>query len=170
MNYVIFQTKWGYFGIVGSDNNICRTFLPVTEPDLIKVCFLKEFPEATFDKNLFKNLQKQIIAYFEDKIVDFNTKNTVFLNNFGKFPNSILKTCQKIKYGQTITYKELAQKAGYTNASRAVGNVLAKNPIPLIIPCHRIIRSDGKMGGFTAPGGTNLKKRLIQHENHIIKP
>ncbi len=167
MKYVIFQTQWGYFGLLGTDEVLSRTFLPVSEPDLITSSFLKEFPEAAFDRNLHKNLQKQIIDYFDGKIVDFNTDNAVFPDNFEKFAKSILSTCLKIKYGQTATYKELAQKAGYPKASRAVGNVLSKNPIPLVIPCHRIIRSDGKMGGFTAPGGINLKKRLIQHEKHF---
>ena len=113
MKYVIFQTKWGYFGLLGTDEVLSRTFLPVSEPDLIKACFLKEFPEAAFDRNLHKNLQKQIKAYFEGKIVDFNTDNAVFLDGLGKFSKSILTTCQKIKYGQTTTYKDLAQKAGY---------------------------------------------------------
>ena len=166
MNYVIFQTKWGHFGLAGSDNELCRSFLPVLEPELIETCFLDEFPDAKLDKNLFPNLQKQINAYFEGEYVVFNTDNEVILNGFGDFAKKILNTCQKIKFGQTTTYKELAQKAGYRQASRAVGNVLARNPIPLIIPCHRIIRSDGKLGGFTAPGGTNLKKRLLQHEKH----
>ena len=169
MNYVIFKTKWGYFGLAGFDNNLCRTFLPVAEPDLIKACFLREFPSAKLDKTLFPSLQKQIIAYFEGENIVFNADNTVLLNGFGDFAKDILKTCQKIRFGQTTTYKELAQKAGYPQASRAVGSALAKNPIPLIIPCHRIIRSDGKMGGFTAPGGINLKKRLLQHENLILK-
>ncbi len=167
MKYIIFQTKWGYFGLLGTDAVLRRSFLPVSNPDLIKSSFLKEFPEAVLDRNLHKNLQKQIIDYFDGKIVVFDTDIAVFPDNFGDFSKNILSTCKKIKFGQTITYKDLAQKAGYPNASRAVGNVLSKNPIPLIIPCHRIIRSDGKMGGFTAPGGTNLKKRLIQHEKHF---
>ncbi|MBN2591768.1 MAG: methylated-DNA--[protein]-cysteine S-methyltransferase [Sedimentisphaerales bacterium] len=169
MNYVIFKTKWGHFGLAGTEQGLCRTFLPVAEPDLIKACFLREFPQAKFDKNLFQNLQKQIIAYFEGENVVFNTDNAVFLNGYSEFAKSILNTCQKIKFGQTATYKELAQKAGYPQASRAVGNVLARNPIPLIIPCHRIIQSDGKLGGFTAIGGKNLKKRLLKHEANTLK-
>jgi len=164
MKYVIFPTKWGYFGLAGIETNLCRTFLPVSNPDIIKTCFMKEFPDSEFDNNLLKTLQKQVVTYFEGKNVVFNIDNAVFPGNFSKFTKRILTTCQKIKYGHTTTYLELAQKAGYPNASRAVGSALAKNPIPLIIPCHRIIRCDGKMGGFTAPGGTTLKKRLIEHE------
>jgi O-6-methylguanine DNA methyltransferase len=63
----------------------------------------------------------------------------------------------------------LARKAGYPNAGRAVGNVLAKNPLPLIIPCHRVIRSDGKLGGFSAPSGKKLKKRLLVQEKKVFK-
>lgn len=164
MKFVIFQTKWGWFGLVGIEQAICRTFLPVSDSDLIKSCFLKEFPEAKCNKNLFKNLQNQIIAYFEGKIVDFNTDIPVLLNGTRDFSHKILSACRDITYGKTITYADLAQKAGFPNAGRAVGNALGKNPIPLIIPCHRVIRSDGKLGGFSAIGGTILKKRLLQLE------
>lgn len=169
MKFVIFQTKWGYFGLAGTGKILCRKFLPVSEPDLIKSRFFKEFPQAEFDKNLYINLQKQIIAYFDGKIVDFNTDIPVLLNGFSEFSKHILSECRNIKYGQISTYKDLALKAAYPVSSRAVGNALAKNPLPLIIPCHRIIRSDGKLGGFTAPGGTIMKEKLLKHEEIIIK-
>ncbi|MBN1972419.1 MAG: methylated-DNA--[protein]-cysteine S-methyltransferase [Sedimentisphaerales bacterium] len=168
MKFVIFQTKWGWFGLAGTETAICRTFLPVKDSDLIKSCFLKEFPDAKCNKNLFKNLQNLIIAYFEGKNVDFNTDVPVFLNAFGDFSKRILIECRNIKSGQTITYADLAEKAGYPKAGRAVGNALAKNPIPLIIPCHRVIRADGKLGGFSATGGKTLKKRLLLLEKHTL--
>lgn len=168
MKYVIFSTKWGYFGLAGIEKAVCRTILPLESFETIKTLLLNEFPEAKPDKNMFKSLQNEIIAYFEGKNVDFNTDIPVFLNGSGEFSHKILNSCRTITYGQTITYADLAQKAHYPNAARAVGNVMAKNPIPLIIPCHRVIRTDGKMGGFSAPGGTNLKKRLLLHEQHTL--
>jgi len=167
MKFVIFQTSWGYFGLVGNESALCRTFLPESKYEVIKSHIIREFPQAQFDKNLFLNLQKQIKSYFDGKNVDFNTDIPVLLNGLGEFSKGILTACRNVRAGQTITYNELAQKAGYPKAGRAAGNALARNPIPLIIPCHRIIRGDGKLGGFSAPGGTILKKRLLQLEKHI---
>jgi len=166
MKYVIFQTKWGHFGLAGKDNNILyRTILPQAESDRIKTILLKDYPDIRFDTNYLKNLQKQIIDYFKGKKIDFNTNISVSFDHFSEFSYKILDTCRNIKYGQVITYADLAQKAKRPKSSRAAGNVLAKNPMPLIIPCHRVIRTDGNLGGFSALGGTKLKKRLLSHEN-----
>ena len=168
MKYIVFQTKWGYFGLTGTEKEIYRSILPLEKAETVKSLLLKEFPDAEFDKNLFKNIQGQIIDYFEGKNVDFSTDIPVFLNGSGQFSHKILNTCRTITYGRTTTYADLAQKVHHPNAARAVGNVMAKNPIPLIIPCHRILRSDGKLGGFSAPGGTNLKKRLLLNEKQTL--
>lgn len=81
------------------------------------------------------------------------------------FETTVLKTIMKIPYGVTWTYKELAEKSGYPNAVRAVGTVCRKNKIPIIIPCHRVIRSDGTYGNYVF--GSDIKKRLIEFEiNH----
>ena len=164
MKYVIFKTNWGYFGLAGNDSAIYRTYLLSQKSEQTKERILKDFTGVKMDKSYFKNLQKQIIAYFQGKNVDFNNEIPIFLDNFTVFSRRILNTCRSIKSGQILTYQDLARKAGYPNAGRAVGNVMAKNPLPLIIPCHRVIRSDGKLGGFTSPGGINLKKRLLLHE------
>jgi len=164
MKYVIFKTNWGYFGIAGNDSAIYRTYLPPQKSDHIKQRLYRDFSDVKMDNSYFKSLQKQIIAYFQGDNIDFKAEIPIFLDNFSMFSRRILITCRRIKLGQITTYADLARKAGYPNAGRAVGNVMAKNPLPLIIPCHRVIRSDGKLGGFTAPGGMNLKKRLLLHE------
>jgi O-6-methylguanine DNA methyltransferase len=63
-----------------------------------------------------------------------------------------------------VSYSQLAGMIGKPRASRAVGSTLARNPIPLIIPCHRVIHSDGSLGNFSAPGGTSTKKKLLELE------
>jgi len=63
----------------------------------------------------------------------------------------------------------LARQAGYPSAARAVGGVMARNRVPILIPCHRVIRSDGSLGGYSAGTGLNWKKWLLQHENDIIE-
>jgi methylated-DNA-[protein]-cysteine S-methyltransferase len=169
IKYVIFETKWGYFGLAGTESAICRTQLPGPEPKKIESRLLKKLPDAQFDDIFFKILQEQIAAYFEGSCVNFSPDIPVVLDGFGSFSREVLTTCRDIEFGQRITYSGLAKKAGRPAASRAVGNALAKNPLPLIIPCHRVLRIDGKMGGFSAPGGISFKKRMLTLEHKALK-
>jgi methylated-DNA-[protein]-cysteine S-methyltransferase len=81
------------------------------------------------------------------------------------FQLRVLKQCRKIPFGRTISYAELAAKAGSPRAARAIGNCMAANPIPLLIPCHRVVRSDGQLGSYSAPGGVGMKRRLLALES-----
>jgi len=168
MKYVIFKTKWGHFGLAGTETALCRTQLPGPERKKIESRLLKNCRDAQFDGTYFKILQKQIAAYFEGSCVNFSPDIPVMLDGFGVFSHKVLIACREIEFGQRITYSGLAKKAGRSSASRAVGNALANNPLPLIIPCHRVLRTDGKMGGFSAPGGIAFKKRMLSLENKAI--
>ena len=88
---------------------------------------------------------------------------------FEPFQAAVLNACRRVKHGKTITYGQLAKEIGKSNAARAVGNALARNPLPLIIPCHRVLAANNKLGGFSAPGGKNLKARLLKHEQHAAE-
>ncbi len=79
------------------------------------------------------------------------------------FRERIWEELLNIEYGELISYRGLSARAGYSNAYRAVGNALAANPLPLLIPCHRVIRTDGNLGGFSA--GTRWKEFLVSLEN-----
>ena len=80
------------------------------------------------------------------------------------FQAKVWRACAKITYGQTVTYAELAARTGRPNAARAVGQAMARNRLPILIPCHRVLRKDGRLGGFSAPGGTSLKRHLLAME------
>ena len=95
-----------------------------------------------------------------------------------KFKNNILKDIKgtdfqilvwkeilKIPFGETRTYKEIAQAIGKPNSSRAVANACGKNPYAPDMPCHRVIRSDGKLGGYSGVGGLKMKEKLLKIEN-----
>ena len=75
----------------------------------------------------------------------------------------------KIPHGQTRSYKQIAINIGHPNSSRAVANACGKNPYPIIIPCHRVICSNGKLGGYSGPGGISEKRRLLKNENNETK-
>ena len=82
-----------------------------------------------------------------------------------EFEIKVWKEIVKIPYGETITYKDLAVAIGKPNSSRAVANACGKNPYPPTIPCHRVIRSDGELGGYSGEGGIKTKKKLLKEES-----
>jgi methylated-DNA-[protein]-cysteine S-methyltransferase len=85
------------------------------------------------------------------------------------FQRQVLQLTSQIPYGSTTTYKELAFRVGKPNAARAVGRVEATNPMPIIIPCHRVLGSDGSLHGYGGPGGIKLKAWLLQLERAGLK-
>lgn len=87
---------------------------------------------------------------------------------FSPFQIRVYKSACSIPWGKTRSYKWVAQRLGNAKSSRAVGQALRKNPFPLIIPCHRVIKKDGTIGGYS--GGKGLKKRLLELERAAIMP
>ena len=86
------------------------------------------------------------------------------LDGVPAFHRAVLAACRRIGYGRTMTYAQLARAAGRPRAVRAAGTAMARNPLPIIIPCHRVVRSDGGLGGYSAPQGVSLKARLLELE------
>ena len=82
-----------------------------------------------------------------------------------EFQRRVIRRCRRIPYGKTATYGQIASAAGSPGAARAVGSCMAANRFPLIVPCHRVVRSGGGIGAFSAPGGTRTKRRLLAMES-----
>jgi methylated-DNA-[protein]-cysteine S-methyltransferase len=89
---------------------------------------------------------------------------SISLDHLGPFARKVVQRCRRIPAGQTMTYAQLAAASGSAKAARAVGNVMASNRFPLIVPCHRVVGSGGGLGGFSAPQGIELKKQLLRSE------
>ncbi len=83
------------------------------------------------------------------------------------FQKMVWTELKKIPFGETRTYKEIAIAIGKPKAARAVANACGKNPYPIIIPCHRVVRSDGTIGGYTGDGGVEKKRQLLRQEDHL---
>jgi methylated-DNA-[protein]-cysteine S-methyltransferase len=90
------------------------------------------------------------------------------LEPYGEFTREVLAACRQIRWGETRTYGELAAICGAPRAARAVGNVMAANRFPLIVPCHRVVAANGRLGGFSAPQGVALKRRLLRLERQPV--
>ena len=110
-----------------------------------------------------KIVVERLQRYAEGEPVDFGDVPINFDTVTG-FQVRVLKACKAISYGQTRTYGELAAMAGAPRAARAVGNCMACNRVPLIIPCHRVVRAGGDIGPYSAAGGSATKRRLLKME------
>lgn len=108
-------------------------------------------------------LQQELNEYFRNGL-DIFTQETSFTTG-SEFDQKVWLALKEIPFGETRTYKWLAEKIGNPNAARAVGQSLGRNPIPIVLPCHRIIESDGSIGGFSA--GADIKRRLLDMEYYI---
>ena len=104
--------------------------------------------------------QKELRSYLRGRSRSFSTPCD--LRGLPAFTHTVLKAATQIPYGHVRSYRWLAQRIGKPRAARAVGNALARNPIPIIIPCHRVVRSNGTLGGYAL--GTALKKRILEME------
>ena len=111
-----------------------------------------------------QKLQQPLVAYAAGKRSELGDL-PLDLENLTAFQRRVLLACRRIPYGQTLTYAQLARRAGAAaGAARAVGQVMARNPVPLLVPCHRVVGSAGALGGFSAPRGVQMKRQLLQLE------
>lgn len=121
----------------------------------------REKPISIKNKHI-RQCVRELDEYFKGKIKKF----TVQLNLNGTvFQKRVWHALQKIPYGVTCSYKDIAHAIGKPNTVRAVGSANGKNPIPIIVPCHRVIAHDGKIGGYS--GGVSKKESLLAHENSL---
>ena len=167
IKYSIFETSWGYFGLAGIEKGLLRTQLPTIDCEKLKSRLLNNVLYSRYDKDFCKSLQLQIKAYFDDGYVDFSREIPVILDGFSEFTREVLTICREIRFGETRSYSQLADLTGRHGSVRAVGGALARNRLPLIIPCHRVIYANGKVGGFSASGGVELKARLLRYEQEL---
>jgi methylated-DNA-[protein]-cysteine S-methyltransferase len=121
-------------------------------------------PEWKLDGWSFLEVVDQLRSYFAGERKKFEIPLVLEGTDFQK---SVWTALQKIPYGETVSYKELAGKVGNCKAVRAVGAANGANPIPIIIPCHRVIGNDGSLTGFG--GGLPIKKRLLELESQQLK-
>ena len=164
-SYTLVATSWGHLAFVCQGTKICRLIMPQADPQAVLKRVKREFPSAQNDKAILPDFQKSLIDYFLGRKVTFDCR--VDVSWASVFSQAVLQACTRIKPGRTISYGDLAQRAHRPGAARAVGSVMAKNPVPLIIPCHRVITTNRTLGGYSSPGGVGLKKRLLEHEAQV---
>jgi len=147
--------------VKNKDAMITRIFLPKSGKKM--KCIIKNaHPDAEPGSiSIVNKICKKLENFLKGKPTDFSFGN-VDLTQLYNFQKKVLLLERQIPYGWVSTYGRLAKKLGRSGAARAVGTALARNPFPIIIPCHRVIKSDGSLGGFG--GGLKLKRQLLEFE------
>ena len=159
--FSVMDTPWGVFGYVVRDQALLKTFLP-TRADSLRQAIRGSLPDAIEQAGLLPSFERQVKAYFKGERAAFDL--SIDLSDVSAFRQRVLDACRRIPYGQVASYADLARIAGSPQAARAAGSAMANNPLPLVVPCHRVLCSDGTLGGFSSPQGVEQKKRLLHLE------
>ncbi len=163
LKYAIFDTKMGWVGILGSSKGIWRATLPQPSTKDARRLLGKPTNYAEPSPHLFASLIERFQAYFNGGKVDFTDE--LDLAGATPFQCQVWQATRLIPYGNTTSYSWIAKQIGKPGASRAVGQALGRNPMPIIIPCHRVVNNDGKLGGFS--GGLTMKRYLLHLETLV---
>jgi methylated-DNA-[protein]-cysteine S-methyltransferase len=122
--------------------------------------------EVRRDPDQVSDVMDQLGEYFEGSRGEFEI--SFDLSGLSAFQRSVLEAVQKVPRGSYVTYLELARRIGKPKSARAVGQALGHNPIPILIPCHRVIASNGSLGGYSGPGGIETKSELLRMEGAVL--
>jgi methylated-DNA-[protein]-cysteine S-methyltransferase len=163
--YDIFETSWGWVGAVGSEKGMLRTSLPELTPDRAVLALEPEVDQAEERPGAFPDFQQQVEEYLSGQRAEWDVK--LDPSRATDFFQRAWEVCRSIPQGETRTYKWLAEQAGKPHAPRAAGQAMARNRFPLIVPCHRVVGSDGKLHGFGGGIGLPLKARLLELERQV---
>ena len=171
-HYLVFETAGGFCGIAWSEAGIARFQLPTKSAEATERLVLRRVPGAQPGEPP-PQVAEAIAAvqrYFAGEEIDFS-RFTLDLGEQDEFFRRIYAAARQVGWGRTTTYGALAKELGVgPEAARDVGQAMARNPVALIIPCHRVLAAGGKIGGFSAPGGSTAKMRMLELEGIRLGP
>ena len=154
------QTQAGWVGLLLSPRGLRAFEYPRPSVEEALANLRERWPEAPFEESAAEELKEQLRRYYAGEPVTFAAK--LDLEGYTPFERKVWAATSRIPYGQTRPYSWVAKEVGSPRAYRAVGAALAKNPIPIVIPCHRVLRKDGSLGGYG--GGLEMKCTLLEME------
>ncbi|MGB4600255.1 MAG: MGMT family protein [Trichlorobacter sp.] len=148
----LFHTKLGIGQVVATDTGICRIDVPP-----LGECDAKGATSA-----VSRQAADQLERFFKGEPIRFDLSWDI--TGLTLFQQQVLRLTALIPYGHVVTYGYLAQQIGLPGAARAVGGVMAANPLPIVIPCHRVVAASGKLTGYSGAGGIAMKRYLLELE------
>lgn len=158
-----FESTFGPVCVAATDRGLARLSATHHDTDAFRQHLEKRYPDrpVIHDEAALRHIRRELEEYFTGRRSSFEVP--VDLSVRSDFEQRVLGTLRKeVPFGEVIPYGELARRIGRPKAARAVGNALGKNPVPIVVPCHRVIRSDGSLGGYTS--GLDYKRRLLSIE------
>lgn len=162
--YKSIQSPFGTLSLAENDHGIFIVhFGDVDAAFLSLITQLTDKAVSDFqtDGPFTQQMAQELQSYFSGQLKAFSTP----LSPYGTaFQKSVWQAIYEVPFGETATYGQLAIRIGNPKASRAIGGATGKNPIPIVVPCHRIVGSNGALTGFSAPGGLKTKVKLLQME------
>jgi methylated-DNA-[protein]-cysteine S-methyltransferase len=168
---LLFPSELGWVLLEATTRGIRRLQIGFASPAQAQSA-LGDGVEIVADKNIpsptWKEWRSAIQDYAAGRSVDLKSI-PIDDRDWPEFHRAARRACRAIPRGKTVSYKELARRAGSPDAARAAGQAMAQNPVPLLVPCHRVVASGGKLGGFSARDGVNLKRRLLELEGALPK-
>ncbi|WFP78735.1 methylated-DNA--[protein]-cysteine S-methyltransferase [Mesorhizobium sp. WSM4906] len=169
--HAVLETVIGFMGIAWSEKGLIRLCLPERSREAVERRLFRNagVSRATEQPKWVVELIASIKAYAAGQDVDFSGV-PVDLDSVDDFRLAIYDAARKLGFGETTTYGELAKRAGHSGLARETGAALGANPVPLVIPCHRILAAGGKIGGFSAPGGSATKEKMLAMEGVRVGP
>jgi methylated-DNA-[protein]-cysteine S-methyltransferase len=160
-SYTVFSVAAGHVGVLGTKAGLQRVTLPQPTEAVVRKLLGIDDRRDILSTSLYADLADRLQAYYRGHRVDF--QDTLDLAAATAFQRSVWQATRPIPYGETRSYGWVAGQIGQPGALRAVGQALGRNPLPVIIPCHRVVGSNGEMGGFS--GGLEMKRFLLRLES-----
>ncbi|MFH0985081.1 MAG: methylated-DNA--[protein]-cysteine S-methyltransferase [Candidatus Omnitrophota bacterium] len=156
MQKIPVKTKYGIFSLFVTPKGLCAVRFPGKNP--------AHTPGVCLGTHrVCERVKRAFAVYFKDPKTVF--KMDLDLSRCTEFERNVYRALQRVPAGTVITYGSLAKRAGHPGAARAVGTAMRKNPLPIVIPCHRVIPSKGGLGAYSA--GTKWKRTLLEHERTV---
>lgn len=172
MQYSVFETAAGFCAIAWNGTGVTRFQLPTQTVEGTARAMRRRRPDATLGTSppRVAGVIEAAQRYFAGEKVDF-ADVALDLAGEDEFFQRVYGALRRVGWGRTTTYGALAKELGAgPEAARDVGQAMAQNPVPLIIPCHRVLAAGGKLGGFSAPGGSTTKIRMLELEGVRVGP
>jgi methylated-DNA-[protein]-cysteine S-methyltransferase len=167
MEFACFNTEWGWIAVMASPAGLCRTTLPAPDEESAMNAAIRDV-SAIRQEAAFREVRYALTNYFKGQRSEFLFTIDLDLSGCTSFQRDVWEATRNIPYGQLRCYGWIAAEIGRPKAARAVGQALGANRLPIVIPCHRVVRSDGSLGGFS--GGLYWKQRLIELERAVLVP
>ena len=164
LQLAVFPTAIGWFGVLGNSKGLARMVFAHPSAKAVKQA-LGEFAAGVEEADWSPQLRKKLESYAAGRKVNFDEAKIVRQRPLTEFQERVVAIVRSIPRGETLTYGEVAQLAGSPGAARAVGSVMSSNPVPVIVPCHRVVGACGSLGGFSAAGGIHTKQWMLDVES-----